>query len=496
MRKEALYNNLQQGIGLVKLHFPLLTALIVETRVSLDERIDTACVFPSGRILVSPYFIADLSPIEIAYLIAHEIFHLYYQTFERGEDFQERKLINVAHDLIINGELTNILGISPPKGGLDWMEFMPVLEQAYWDDYLDTEVKPIGDYSLEELLALLKEYREHRKEILKLFQKMNRKKNKTAPPTPPTTTPAREPSPWDELDKLGFPRTEPEAPPADSDELPPPTAEQEERLRKLQEKRDLLDELLADDVRTPEEELALFPHETLAEVLKRIQEVMDGIRTSAAVKVAIDKGNLIGKVLELAKGHGLEAGGQSWETELLRGDYHTPWELALQKWFDESAPRTRSWAHASRRQGDRNDLALPGHAREGWTLHIVLDTSGSMEDEIPRMLGALEHFARGADVTQVHILQVDTEVTDDDIIELDDLAHFEASGGGGSDMTPAMLRLAQDPEVQHVLVLTDGEVDYPPNVPYDVVWAVPPEYSDFTPTYGKVIALERNNNTL
>ncbi|MBQ7649514.1 MAG: hypothetical protein IJS15_01060, partial [Victivallales bacterium] len=128
---KELEDRLQQGIGLVKLHFPMMTALILEMRVSLDMRVTTACVFPSGRILVSPHFIEDMLPLDIAYLLAHEILHVYYRTFERGNDFNEHTLINVAHDLIINGELTRALGIPPPKDGLDWEELHPVLEQAY-----------------------------------------------------------------------------------------------------------------------------------------------------------------------------------------------------------------------------------------------------------------------------------------------------------------------------------------------------------------------------
>ena len=168
-----------------------------------------------------------------------------------------------------------------------------------------------------------------------------------------------------------------------------------------------------------------------------------------------------------------------------------PWELALQKWFDDSGPRTRSWAHASRRLGDRTDIVLPGHQRDGWTLNLVLDTSGSMEWCLPRMLGSIEQFARAASVTTVRILQCDVEVTFDKLVEIDDLPHFQAQGGGGSDMSPAMLRLADDPTVEHVIVLTDGAIDYPPSVPYDVLWALPSEDDCFQPNYGRIIPVTK-----
>ena len=77
----------------------------------------------------------------------------------------------------------------------------------------------------------------------------------------------------------------------------------------------------------------------------------------------------------------------------------------------------------------------------------------------------------------------------DELVEIDDLAKFQALGGGGSDMTPAMLRLADDPTVDHVIVMTDGWIDYPPTVPYDVLWALSEENDEFQPEYGRVIPI-------
>ena len=68
------------------------------------------------------------------------------------------------------------------------------------------------------------------------------------------------------------------------------------------------------------------------------------------------------------------------------------------------------------------------------------------------------------------------------------------TGFGGSDLTPAMLRLAEDREVSVAIVLTDGELDYPQEpVPYSVLWVLPAWKNppEFTPRYGKVIAMTR-----
>ena len=71
---------------------------------------------------------------------------------------------------------------------------------------------------------------------------------------------------------------------------------------------------------------------------------------------------------------------------------------------------TAAYARPSRRGADRTDVVLPGRKREGWTLNIVLDTSGSMADEMPRALGAIADFCEAVGVDQVRLVQCDTAV--------------------------------------------------------------------------------------
>ena len=61
------------------------------------------------------------------------------------------------------------------------------------------------------------------------------------------------------------------------------------------------------------------------------------------------------------------------------------------------------------------------------------------------------------------------------------LAGFRISGLGGSDMSPGMLRLAKDTQVENVLVLTDGYIDFPrERPPYEVLWVIINGMSDFS----------------
>jgi predicted metal-dependent peptidase len=169
--------------------------------------------------------------------------------------------------------------------------------------------------------------------------------------------------------------------------------------------------------------------------------------------------------------------------------YQPPWQLALQHWLDAVSPGSRSFARPSRRGADRADgVAMPGRKREGWALHVVIDTSGSMVNTLPRILGLLASFCEGAGVTQVHVLQCDVGVTADEWLDPAELASYKVTGFGGSDMSPAMHELVDDPEVAAVLVLTDGYISYPAEEPpYAVLWGLVDGTTNFHPPYGTVV---------
>src|SRR5262249_43670455 len=93
--------------------------------------------------------------------------------------------------------------------------------------------------------------------------------------------------------------------------------------------------------------------------------------------------------------------------EALRQCYAPLWEVALQRWMEAVAPGPRTYVRPARRNVEQSDVVLAGRRREGWTLHVVLDTSGSMVSEIPRVLGAISVFCEGAGITTIHILQCD-----------------------------------------------------------------------------------------
>jgi predicted metal-dependent peptidase len=212
-----------------------------------------------------------------------------------------------------------------------------------------------------------------------------------------------------------------------------------------------------------------------------------------AVKEMAGKALSLGRAMDAMKGRGrgTDPGADNQYVTALRGLYRTPWEMALQRWLESVAPGPRTFVRPSRRGADRTDVVLPGRRREGWILNVVLDTSGSMTDEIPRVLGAIADFCDAAAVDQVRLVQCDTAVTSDQFLTPEQLARHEISGYGGSDLSPALRHLADDARVEAVIVLTDGEVAYPPEaMPYSVLWVLPAPAPGFHPPYGAVIAMK------
>ena len=185
-------------------------------------------------------------------------------------------------------------------------------------------------------------------------------------------------------------------------------------------------------------------------------------------------------------------GGEWVETiHALETTYRAPWQLALQRWFDAQSPAERSFARPSRRGAALGDVVLPGRKREGRTMHIILDTSGSMINDLSLALGVIGAFCENAGVGEIHLLQCDVDVTVDEWIAPEELEHYEVRGLGGSDMSPALHRLAEDPSVEAAIVITDGYIVYPTEpLPYEVLWAIIDVWDyEFAPPYGIVVQI-------
>jgi len=238
----------------------------------------------------------------------------------------------------------------------------------------------------------------------------------------------------------------------------------------------------AGDVMDDAKERELFPECRNGEQVQKAQEV----EREAAKSLAL------GKAMGKLKGRGVETGDVTQTVMALRGMYKTPWEAALQKWIESVAPGERTYMRPSRRETTGSDIVLAGRKRESWMLNVVLDTSGSMADEISPALGAIADFCEQLSVDEIRVVQCDAVVTNDEMLSPEALANYQVSGFGGSDLTPAMRSLGEDARVTAALVITDGDIAYPPEeMPYDVLWVVTPgAYGNFNPPYGRIVRMQ------
>ncbi len=235
-------------------------------------------------------------------------------------------------------------------------------------------------------------------------------------------------------------------------------------------------DVLADDL-----ERAWFPGDAQAQA-----GAAERMRELAARAAAL------GEAMDALRGkRGAGRGAQSRNVAALRGLYRTPWQLVLSRWLESVAPAERTFSRVSRRTDRRDDVVLPGRRRAGWLLNVVLDTSASMGDEIPRALGAIADYCDAAGVDQVRLVQCDAAVTRDEHLPPEALAAHEIHGFGGSNLSPALDHLAGDPQTRAVMVITDGDVAYPELAPpYDVLWLLPAAtLFPFTPRYGRVVRM-------
>jgi predicted metal-dependent peptidase len=219
-------------------------------------------------------------------------------------------------------------------------------------------------------------------------------------------------------------------------------------------------------------------------------EADDQARRKAEIDAAIARGQALAAAIGKQKARGTMGGGISAQVSALRGRMRPAWQQALQRWIESSSAGERTFLRPSRRGAERTDVVMPGRLRTSWMLNVILDTSGSMAEDLPIALGAIADFCDSAGVDQVRVMQCDAAVTADETVSPDELATYSVRGFGGSDLSPAMLALADDPLVRAAVVITDGDVAFPAEpMPYDVLWVLP-RAGAFNPPYGRVIAMD------
>jgi predicted metal-dependent peptidase len=420
----------RQALRLASASLPHLSGLARLVRIKPTRQVSVAAVAPSGLVLVQPDLFAQIPIGEAAYVLAHELMHLALDTHGRQGD-ANRLVVNFAHDYIINDILREEVGRDPPLDGLD----MPGAREK----------------SLEELVVELS----GGDPDLRCWDPGSARGKRRGRAPRGTMTKA--------LQEAGLVEKEPEP----------------DRTR--------LDQQLSPGDLLPEDREPDFEPEISPELRQRLREEVKKAAAKAAslaeLKKQMDAAGGTLDVTEPQRGSSM--------IKAVRDAYAPPWELAMQRWMDAVAPGERTYARPSRRGADRTDLVRPGRRRQGWTLHIMLDTSGSMADIIPRALGAIASFCDASGVGEVRLVQCDIEVTSDQWVEPQQLAEYKVTGFGYSDMGPGIRHLSEDPEVESALLLTDGYIEIPKEgPPYRMLWGLIGQVNrSFNPPYGEVLQL-------
>ena len=484
---------LEAALAMVETLFPNAVPVLAAMDVRLDDRVATAAVTTSGRMLVAPAFIDALTVQQVVFIVAHELYHVLYGVFNRFDADTppyRRWLVNVAHDFIINdmlerkfaeAEFSSARNSTSITGPLrrSKSEYIP-REGLFWADYASSykrivgkDQPPLETFTLESLVFEL----EHIRDELPAGNSLARMFPAKQPVQPLGTALG------DLLERLEGEKGKDAGRDVDRTEVPKMDGGTADDGRD----HDFSD-ILGDcpELLTEREEAELFPKETAIERHSRGVRIRDAKELSSARDV-------LRKTLDVE--HGISPGDGNAVVQALEGVWVTPWERALQKWLDDTEPPVRSWAKASRRAGDRTDVAMPGRSDASRILNVVVDTSGSMTDYLSAVFGMIQSFGKTSGVRAVRIIQCDADVTGDDLVDIDDLVSFEVKGFGGSDMSPGLLHLAEDPTVEAAMVLTDGYIEYPPkdSVPFEVLWCIiyydDEELAGFNPGYGRVVGI-------
>lgn len=425
---------IHRALRLVTVPFPYLAGLAAAARVVLDERVPTMGVFASGRMVANAAFVSRLNEADLRFVVAHELMHLALRTHQRAQG-ADRMQFNVAHDYIINDLLRAELGVAHiPAGGLD----MPGAR-------------------LRSAEAILLEMRRQRPP-----QTAGRQAGDSG------RAPVRVWSPGGSGGGgAGARPRETGDDPGTGDDTSRGGADDDGDVLADATER----EWFGDDAQSQREQ-----QRAAEEAARRGTELARAL------------GRLPGALLTQM---GLGSGGMSAQVDARRGAWRVSARIALQRGLEAASIGPRTFERPSRRAHALGGVVLPGRRRESQLLNLVLDTSGSMTDALPAALGAIADACDTLGIDTVRLVQCDADVTRDDLLEPHALARLRIDGFGGSDLSPALRRLAADPSVRSVAVLTDGDVLLPAEaLPYDLTWLLLPHMgATFRPPQGRVLPL-------
>ena len=184
----------------------------------------------------------------------------------------------------------------------------------------------------------------------------------------------------------------------------------------------------------------------------------------------------VAQSIERKQGH-LPAGIASYVEKMLKPEIN--WKERLSQFVTACLGGDHSWKRCSRHALGRG-MYLPGKTDMKIKAALVLDTSGSYLQDLPKFLAEFKSLVESFGKYEIDLIQCDAEVQDIKHYDTEtpmDFDKFETHGGGGSDFCPAFKKLREmGDDFNCVITFTDSYIDvpkYPP--PYPALWVLTPD---------------------
>lgn len=184
----------------------------------------------------------------------------------------------------------------------------------------------------------------------------------------------------------------------------------------------------------------------------------------------------VAQSIERKQGH-LPAGIDSLVQEMLKPEIN--WKEALSQFVTKTLGGSHSWARCSRHALGRG-MYLPGKTDQKIKAALILDTSGSYLQDLPKFLAEFKALVESFGSYEITLIQCDAEVQDVKTYDADtpmEFDKFKVKGGGGSDFRPAFKKLREvGDDFNCCITFTDGYITmptYPP--PYPTLFVLTPD---------------------
>jgi predicted metal-dependent peptidase len=171
------------------------------------------------------------------------------------------------------------------------------------------------------------------------------------------------------------------------------------------------------------------------------------------------------------------------------------WYELLRRYFEKVIPSDYQWIPPNRRYVQYG-LILPSIAKEGMTVVIAIDTSGSISDKELKQFVTETTAILSTVKADVYVISCDADIHSVQFYPTGTTISFKnikLKGGGGTNFVPPFKYVKQRNIIPSVFIyLTDGMGTYPEVAPtYPVIWVISSKkWCSKRPPFGWVVEME------